>query len=294
MNQPLYTGAATALITPFCNNRIDYKSLGEIIEFQLAEGINALVVCGTTGEVSTLTVEERKNLIEYTVEKCAGRVPVIAGTGGNNTESAAEMSLFAGKAGADGILSVAPYYNKGTKSGIVEHYRIIAEKCCLPVMVYNVPSRTGVSLTPEIYARLSEIPYIHSVKEANGNAASWLMTAKKCAGRMTLYSGNDSDTLQMMSIGAKGVISVASNVIPKRVSDMCRAELLGDRHGALGICLECAELFDVLFCEVNPVPVKYAMARMGFCRNELRLPLTMCTPETEKTIDTALENLGLI
>ncbi len=290
----LFKGAATALITPFCNNRIDYTSLGRIIEFQISEGINALVVCGTTGEVSTLTPEERKKLIEFTVEKCAGRVPVIAGTGGNNTVSAAEMSLFAKKAGADGILSVAPYYNKGTKSGITEHYRTIAEKCRIPVMVYNVPSRTGVSLTPEMYGELSEIPYIDSVKEANGNPASWLMTVKKCDGRMTLYSGNDSDTLQMMALGAKGVISVASNVIPKRVSDMCRAELLGDKIGALGICLECADLFEVLFREVNPVPAKYAMFRMGFCKNELRLPLTACTSETEKAVDGALKALGLI
>ena len=290
----LFKGAATALITPFSNNKIDYTSLGGIIDFQISEGINALVVCGTTGEVSTLTVEERKKLIEFTVEKCAGRIPVIAGTGGNNTEAAAEMSCFAKKAGADGILSVAPYYNKGTKNGILEHYRIIAEKCRIPVTVYNVPSRTGVNITPEMYAALSNIPYIDSVKEANGNAASWLSTVKKCGRAMTLYSGNDSDTLQMMSLGAKGVISVASNVVPKRISDMCRAELLGDRFGALGICLECTELFDVLFREVNPVPVKYAMAKMGFCRNELRLPLTSCTRETENAIDNVLKELGLI
>ena len=290
----LFKGSATALITPFSDNSIDYAALGRIIDFQTEEGTDALVICGTTGEVSTLTKKERETLIEFTVNRCAGRVPVIAGTGGNNTEAAAEMSYFAKKAGADGILSVAPYYNKGTKQGIVEHYKRIAERCRLPVMVYNVPSRTGVNLTPEMYRELSEIPYITSIKEANGNAASWLSTAKKCGERLTLYSGNDSDTLQMMSLGAKGVISVASNVIPKRISDMCRSELLGDRQGALSIFMECAELFDVLFCEVNPVPVKYAMSRMGFCKNELRLPLTCTSSETVKKIDSALYELGLI
>ncbi len=292
--KPLFQGSATALVTPFSNNSIDYNALSSIIDFQIEEGTDALVICGTTGEVSTLSEKERKNLIEFTVNKCSGRVPVIAGTGGNNTETAAEMSLFSKKAGADGILSVAPYYNKGTRQGILEHYKRIAEKCCLPIMVYNVPSRTGVSLTPEMYRELSEIPYITSVKEANGNAASWLSTVKKCNDKMTLYSGNDSDTLQMMAVGAKGVISVASNVVPKRIADMCRSELLGDRKGALSVFLECAELFDVLFCEVNPVPVKYAMSKLGFCRNELRLPLTPASGNTADAVDKALHNLGLI
>ena len=290
----IFSGAATALITPFCKNEIDYIAMGHIIDFQIEEGADALVVCGTTGEVSTLTVNERKELIEFTVDRCAGRVPVIAGTGGNNTENACEMSRFAKKTGADGILSVAPYYNKGTKSGIIQHYKRIADSCELSVTVYNVPSRTGVNLTPEIYRELSEIPYIDSVKEANGNAASWLSVVRTCGDRMTLYSGNDSDTLQMMSLGARGVISVASNVVPGRISDMCRAKLLGDEKGALALCLECADLFEVLFCEVNPVPVKYAMSKMGFCRNELRLPLTPASPETEKSLDTVLRDLGLI
>ncbi len=290
----MFKGVATALITPFCNGEPDYISLGRIIDFQISEGTNAIVVCGTTGEVSTLSTDEKEKLIEFTVDKCAGRIPVIAGTGGNNTKVAAEMSLFAKKAGADGILSVAPYYNKGTKSGILNHYKTIAEACELPVMVYNVPSRTGVNLTPELYRELSEIPYITSVKEANGNASSWLSTISRCEKKLTMYSGNDSDTLQMMALGAKGVVSVASNVIPKRMSDMCRAELLGDRNGALALFTECAALFEALFAEVNPVPVKYAMSKMGFCKNELRLPLTPCTPETAKLIDNVLSTLGLI
>lgn len=290
----MFKGVATALITPFCNGEPDYISLGGIIDFQISEGTNAIVVCGTTGEVSTLSTNEKEKLIEFTVDRCAGRIPVIAGTGGNNTKTAAEMSLFAKKAGADGILSVAPYYNKGTKSGILNHYKTIAEACELPVMVYNVPSRTGVNLTPELYRELSEIPHITSVKEANGNASSWLSTISRCGKKLTMYSGNDSDTLQMMALGAKGVVSVASNVIPKRMSDMCRAELLGDSNGALAIFTECAPLFEALFAEVNPVPVKYAMSKMGFCKNELRLPLTPCTSETAKLIDNVLSMLGLI
>lgn len=292
--KPLFEGVATALVTPFCNNEIDYTAMGEIIDFQISEGANAIVVCGTTGEVSTLSKEERQKLIVFTVEKCAGRIPVIAGTGGNNTKTAAEMSVYARNAGADGILSVAPYYNKGTKDGIIRHYREIAEKCRIPVMVYNVPSRTGVNLTAEIYKELSQIPYITSIKEAGGNAASWLLTIKKCGDKLAMYSGNDSDTLQMMALGAKGVVSVASNIAAKRLSDMCRAELLGDRFGARALFLESADLFDVLFKEVNPVPIKYAMSRMGFCRNELRLPLTSASPETEKAVDKVLCELGFI
>lgn len=290
----IFCGAATALITPFCGEHIDFSALGRIIDFQIEEGISALVVCGTTGEVSTLSVDERKKLIEFSVERCAGRVPLIAGTGGNNTESAAQMSLFAKKAGADAILSVAPYYNKGTRSGIVMHYRTIAERCELPVIVYNVPQRTGVSISPETYAELSRTEGICAVKESNGNPDIWLRTAKLCGDSLTLYSGNDSDTLPMMSVGGKGVISVASNVAPKRISDMCRCALLGDNSGALGIFLECADLCSVLFREVNPVPVKYAMHRMGFCKNQLRLPLTPCEKSTAAEIDSVLSKLGLL
>lgn len=289
----LFCGAATALITPFCGNGIDYEAMEKIINFQIEEGINALVVCGTTGEVSTLAKEEKTKLIEFTVNKCAGRVPVIAGTGGNNTEAALEMSFFAKKAGADGILSVAPYYNKGTEKGITEHYKRIAEKCELPTIIYNVPTRTGVSLTPKLYKELSKIPFVCAIKESNGNPASWLKTAVMCDG-LTLYSGNDSDTLPIMALGGKGVISVASNAVPKRIADMCRAELCADINGALAICLECAQLFDVLFTEVNPVPIKYAMWKMGFCQNILRLPLTECEPQTAAKIDSVLLKLGLI
>ena len=290
----LFEGSATALVTPFKNGATDYGSMEKIIEYQINEGTDALVVCGTTGEVSTLTRSEREELIRFTVRKCNGRIPVIAGTGGNNTEKAAEMSVIAKNAGADGILSVAPYYNKGTRSGIITHYRKIAEACGLPVIVYNVPSRTGVNLTPEMYRELSEIPNICAIKEAGGNASSWLSTVRKCGDAMALYSGNDSETLQMMSLGAVGVISVASNIIPKRISDMCHQRLTGEEGKALSTFLECADLFDVLFHEVNPVPIKYAMSKMGFCENELRLPLTPCTRETEKLIDKALSELGLI
>ena len=293
-NNNIFEGAATALVTPFSDGVIDFASLGRIIDFQIDEGISALVVCGTTGEVSTLSISERKKMIEFTVERCNGRVPVIAGTGGNNTQTAAEMSVFARDAGADAILSVAPYYNKGTRTGIIEHYRTIAQRSKLPVIVYNVPSRTGVNLTSEIYKELSEIQGIAGIKEAGGNLEKCLKTAALTQGRMTLYSGNDADTLPIISLGGKGVISVASNIVPKRISDMCRAALLGDRGGALGICLECAELFETLFMEVNPVPVKYAMSKLGFCKNELRLPLTVCEEKTAAVVDKVLSKLALV
>ncbi len=290
----IFEGAATALITPFCKGKPDFSAFARIIDFQIEEGISALVVCGTTGEVSTLSVEERKKLIEFAIERCAGRVPLIAGTGGNSTASSAEMSLFAKKAGADAILSVAPYYNKGTRKGIIEHYKVISEKCELPVIVYNVPSRTGVNITPEIYCELSKIPGISAIKESNGSVEKCLKTVSLCGNDLTVYSGNDCDTLPIMSLGGKGVISVASNFMPKKISTMCRAELFGEHSGALKLFIECAPIFESLFMEVNPVPVKYAMSRMGFCKNELRLPLTPCEESTAKRIDRDLSALGLL
>lgn len=289
----IFSGSATALITPFSNGDVDYEAMGRIIDFQISEGTSALVVCGTTGEVSTLSAKERCGLIRYTVEKCAGRVPVIAGTGGNNTENACRMSEFAAKVGADAILSVAPYYNKGTRGGIVEHYKRIKDACSLPVIAYNVPSRTGVSLKPEDYDRLYRSGSISAVKESNSSPEQWLRTVRLCGG-LTLYSGNDSDTLPMLSLGARGVISVASNLIPKRIADMTRAAMLGDSRGALGVFLECAELFEVLFSEVNPVPIKYAMSRAGFCKNELRLPLTACEEDTARKIDAVMRSLCIL
>lgn len=290
----IFEGAATALVTPFDNGKIDYNAFEKIIEFQINRGISALVVCGTTGEVSTLTVEEKRKLISFTVEKVAGRVPVIAGTGGNNTQVACEMSDFARRVGADAILSVAPYYNKGTRSGIIEHYRRIANTCELPVIIYNVPSRTGVNLTPDIYRELSGVEGIYGVKEASGNIGNALKTVSCCGSNFTLYSGNDSDTLSLMALGGKGVISVASNIIPRRVSRMCTDYLKGETGNALKNLKEMSELFDVLFYEVNPAPVKYAMSRLSLCKNELRLPLTSVCAETEAKIDKALKGLDLI
>ncbi len=290
----IFEGAATALITPFCDGKIDYKAFEKITELQISRGISALVVCGTTGEVSTLTVEEKQKLIAFAVEKVAGRVPVIAGTGGNNTQSACEMSDFARRAGVDAILSVAPYYNKGTRNGIIEHYRRIADTCELPVIIYNVPSRTGVNLTPDIYRELAETDGICGVKEASGNIGNALKTVSTCGDSFTLYSGNDSDTLSLMALGAKGVISVASNIIPRRVSRMCTDYLKGETGKALENLKEMSELFDVLFCEVNPAPIKYAMSKLHLCKNELRLPLTGVCAETEAKIDKALGALDLI
>ncbi len=290
----IFNGSATALITPFSNGRIDYEAVGRIIDFQISEGTSALVVCGTTGEVSTLSVAERKKLMLYCVEKCAGRIPIIMGTGGNNTEACVKMSRYVSDIGANGVLSVAPYYNKGTKNGIIEHYKRISDACRLPVIAYNVPSRTGVSLTPQDYKRLYDDGCISAVKESNSKPDSWLLTRSLCGEALTLYSGNDSDTLPIISIGGMGVISVASNIIPRRISDMCSSALSGDLSKARRICLECASLFDALFSEVNPVPIKYAMSRAGLCRNELRLPLTVCVENTAEKLDEILTLLGVI
>ena len=290
----LFKGSATALITPFDKGKIDYNSMERIREHQISGGTHALVVCGTTGEVSTLSVAERKKLMLYCVEKCAGRIPVILGTGGNNTEACVKMSRYASDIGADGILSVAPYYNKGTKNGIIEHYKRISDACFLPVIAYNVPSRTGVNLTPQDYKRLFDKGCISAVKESNSKPDSWLMTRSICGDALTLYSGNDSDTLPIISLGGRGVISVASNIVPKRISDMCKYALSGNFENAARICLECASLFETLFSEVNPVPIKYAMAKAGLCRNELRLPLTVCENKTAERLDEILTLLGVI
>ncbi len=290
----LFTGAATALITPFKNGKVDLGAFEKIIDYQIEGGVDALVVCGTTGEVSTLCGAEKEELIQFTVTKAKGKVPVIAGVGGNNTDAACKMAKKAQELGADGVLSVAPYYNKGTKSGIVEHYRRIAESAAIPLIVYNVPTRTGVNIDSEMNAKMSRLPYICGVKESCGNMEQCLKIVAETEYGYTLYSGNDSDTLPIMSLGGAGVISVASNIIPHSVSRMCHSFLEGRLNEAKNICLSHTQLFTSLFCEVNPVPIKYAMYRLGFCRNELRLPLTQASPETQKNIDAVLEKLGFV
>lgn len=274
MKAPLFTGVATALVTPFRGSAIDYPACERLIERQLAAGVDALVVCGTTGESAALTDTQKLSLLAFTLRTANGRCKVIAGAGSNDTAHACELSRQAASIGADGVLCVTPYYNKCTQAGLLQHYTAIADACQCPVIAYNVPSRTGVDLSVETCIALSAHPNINGLKEACGDVTKAARIISACASDLTVWSGNDDQTLIMMASGAKGVISVASNVLPaqmKRLSALC---LRGEFEAARTLQLELLPLMDALFCEVNPIPVKYAMKLLGLCSGELRLPLT--------------------
>jgi len=281
-NKSIFQGVATALVTPTTAQGVDYEALGRLLDWQVAEGVNGLVIAGTTGEGSTLSEEEKKSVISYSIEKVAGRVPVIAGTGSNNTEHCIEMSRWASAEGADGLLVVTPYYNKSTQAGLVKMYETIADAATAPLIVYNVPSRTGVSIAPETYARMADHGNISAIKEANGDISAIAETIRLLEGRMDVLSGNDDQTVAMMSLGAKGVISVLSNIMPKATAEMCSLALKGDFSAAASMQLKFLPLIHALFCEVNPIPVKAAMAAMGWCEDYVRLPLVNMT-EGNKT-----------
>ena len=276
-NKSIFQGVATALVTPTTAQGVDYEALGRLLDWQVAEGVNGLVIAGTTGEGSTLSEEEKKSVISYSIEKVAGRVPVIAGTGSNNTEHCIEMSRWASAEGADGLLVVTPYYNKSTQAGLVKMYETIADAATAPLIVYNVPSRTGVSIAPETYARMADHGNISAIKEANGDISAIAETIRLLDGRMDVLSGNDDQTVAMMSLGAKGVISVLSNIMPKATAEMCSLALKGDFSAAASMQLKFLPLIHALFCEVNPIPVKAAMAAMGWCEDYVRLPLVNMT-----------------
>ena len=271
---PIFRGAATALVTPLTENGIDYNQFGRLIDWQLDEGINALVVCGTTGESSTLTDEEHRDAIAFCVERVNGRVPVIAGTGSNDTAYAIDLTKFACEAGADACLVVTPYYNKATQNGLVAMYNAIADASTKPIIVYNVPSRTGCGIQPATYAKLAAHPNIAAIKEANGNISSIVQTRALVGDQLDIYSGNDDQIVPILSMGGQGVISVLSNVLPRQTVELCDKFFAGDVAGAAQMQCDMLELINALFCEVNPIPVKAAMAAMGFCENYLRLPLT--------------------
>ncbi len=274
MKAPVFEGVATALITPLNENGIDYNAFARLIDWQINEGVNALVVCGTTGESSTLTDKEHKSAIEFAVNEVGGRIPVIAGTGSNDTAYALELTDFSCKAGVDGVLVVTPYYNKATQNGLFKMFTEIADRAAAPVILYNVPSRTGVNIAPETVARLSKHPNISGIKEAGGNISAVAEIAALCGDDINIYSGNDDQTVPIMSLGGKGCISVLSNLLPHNTAQMCKKMLAGDTKGALDLQLKYLPFLKALFCEVNPIPVKAAMAAMGYCENYLRLPLT--------------------
>lgn len=291
---PLFQGAATAIITPLTEKGVDYKQFEKLITWQVDSGIDAIVVCGTTGEGSTLTDAEHRKAIEFTVKTVNGAVPVIAGTGSNETDYAIDLTRFSSRVGADGVLVVTPYYNKATQKGLVKMYNVIADHSNVPVIVYNVPSRTGINIEPATYAELAKHPMITSVKEANGNLSKIVETFALAGDALDIYSGNDDQIVPILSMGGKGVISVLSNLIPKETSDLCKAYFNGNCAEAAKLQCHYLDLINALFCEVNPIPVKAAMSLMGYCENYLRLPLTQMEDDHFAILKTTMEKHGII
>lgn len=295
MKHTVFTGAATALITPFRNGHVDYEAFSEIIEQQISGGISALVVSGTTGEGSTLTDYEHKDLIRYAVEMVAHRVPVIAGTGSNDTAYAIDLSHYACEVGADALLLVTPYYNKATQEGLYQSFKLIAESVeGTPCILYNVPSRTGCNILPATAARLAEVDNIVAIKEACGDISQIAELARLCGDKLDIYSGNDNQIVPIMSLGGKGVISVLSNILPGKTNEICTRFISGDVKGACDMQLHYLPLIDALFSEVNPIPVKAAMAAMGMCENSLRLPLTPMSEAKAEKLYQLMRSEGLI
>ncbi|MBQ6776482.1 MAG: 4-hydroxy-tetrahydrodipicolinate synthase [Synergistaceae bacterium] len=290
----IFKGAATALITPMNANGIDFDSLGRLLDWQVEQGINALVIAGTTGEGSTLTDPEHEKVIEYSVKRVAGRCPVVASTGSNDTAHAIYLTKFACDAGADGILAVTPYYNKATQNGLVKSYTAIADASTKPLILYNVPSRTGVNIEPETYAKLADHPMISGIKEANGNISKIVQTAQLVGDKLDIYSGNDDQIVPILSMGGKGVISVLSNPMPKKTVEICDRFFAGDLKGAAALQCELLPLINALFSEVNPIPVKAAMSAMGFCENYIRLPLVPMEEAHWKKLEALMKEQGLI
>lgn len=274
MKKTVFTGVATAIITPMNRNGIDFDSFGRLIEWQIESGVKAIVAAGTTGESSTLTDEEHKSVIRFCVEKVDHRIPVIAGTGSNDTAYAIELTKYACEVGADAMLTVTPYYNKATQKGLIASFSAIADASTKPLILYNVPSRTGCNLLPETVAALAEHPNIVAIKEASGNISQIAQTAALCGDKIDIYSGNDDQIVPILSLGGKGVISVLSNPLPSETQMICDRFFSGDVAGAAELQLKYLSLINALFCEVNPIPVKAAMAAMGYGENILRLPLT--------------------
>lgn len=294
MKNTIFTGMATAIVTPMhTDGSIDYEALGRFVEFQIGSGINGLVVMGTTGENATIEPEDQKKVIAYTVEKVAGRVPVIAGTGTNNTEHVLHNTRNACQVGADAILVVTPYYNKATQNGLVTHFTAVADESTLPVILYNVPSRTGCNLLPKTVAKLSEHPNIAAIKEATGSLAQMIEIMHLCGDKIDVYSGEDGLTVPMMAMGAKGTISVLSNVAPRQSVAMTDACLRGDYTAAAKMQCDLLPLINALFSEVNPIPAKAATAAMGFGADALRLPLTSMEAQNRAVLFAEMRKLGI-
>ena len=294
MKKTVFKGIATAMVTPMTSTGVDYDALARFIDFQLEEGINALVAVGTTGESATLTPEERKEVIRFTINRVAGRVPVIAGTGTNNTEHVLDFTKSACDSGADAVLVVTPYYNKATQGGLFKHFSMVADASAVPVIMYNVPSRTGCNLAADTVAKLAEHPNIAAVKEASGNMSQVVDIAAKCGDKLAIYSGDDGLTVPMMSMGGLGCISVMSNVIPRLSVEMTDRFFAGDVAGAAEIQCRTLPLVNALFSEVNPIPAKAAVAAMGFGEEHLRMPLTPMEEPNRANLFAQMRKLGVL
>lgn len=270
----IFKGAGTALITPFKDDNVDFEALNNLIEFQISGGIDALIINGTTGEPTTMTRAERTAVAKFALKQVNKRVPVILGTGSNNTYTAIEYSVEAEKLGADGLLIVTPYYNKATQNGLVAHYKAIADKVNIPIILYNVPSRTGLNMLPETVAKLAGYKNISAIKEASGSVSQMMEITRLCGDKIDLMSGEDGLIYPCFAVGGKAVISVASNIVPKYIADMAKTFFSGNATECLQMQLHITELVNTLFCEVNPIPVKTAASLMGLCTDYMRLPMT--------------------
>lgn len=294
----MFRGTGTALITPFKKGRVDFESLERLVEFQIRNGVDFLVVLGTTGEATTISSTEKRKIIRFFVERVARRIPIVVGTGSNCTQTTVELSHVALSLGADAVLIVTPYYNKPPQDGLYEHYRTVASRLGSgQIIIYNVPGRTGVNILPETVIRLAEIPNIVGIKEASGNQAqvdALIKNVKRTRQDFAVLSGNDDQAFHLVNAGGDGVISVLSNVAPKETSDMIRYTLQGKTEEARRLHLQLFPLMKGLFCETNPIPVKYAASKLGLCRNELRLPLIPASPKAMAEVDRAMEEGGIL
>ncbi len=295
MKKTLFIGCGTALVTPFTqDNKVNYEELKKLLEFQVEQGADSVIICGTTGEASTMSLEEKKQVIEFAVETIHKRIPVIAGTGGNCTKSSIELSQFAEKVGADGLLLVTPYYNKTTQKGLIAHFSEIAKNVTIPIILYNVPSRTGMNIEPETCLSLSKIPNIVGIKEASGNISQVVKIAKLCGDDLWIYSGNDDQILPILSVGGVGVISVLSNIMPKFVHNMVYDYLSGNFTLAKDSQIKAIPLIDCLFSEVNPIPIKSALNFMGYKVGNPRLPLVPMSCAKEELLKQEMQKLKIL
>ena len=291
--ESVFLGAASAIVTPMNPRGVDYEAFGRMLNWQVEAGIDALVICGTTGESSTLSDEEHRQVLQFALDTVAGRVPMIAGTGSNDTSYAIELTKYACSIGYDAVLLVTPYYNKTTQRGLVAHYTAIADASTKPIILYNVPSRTGVNIEPATYAKLAEHPMIWGIKEAGGNISKVVETAALVGDKLDIYSGNDDQIVPIMACGGKGVISVLSNVLPAETSEMCQKFFRGDVAGAMEMQTKYLPLINALFCEVNPIPAKAAAAAMGYGENYVRLPLVPMEKEHEEKLLACMRAVGV-